>query len=63
MGQRWPVMKGNFFDIRVTKTNHPQAKSCGKTRISTGNTGGNIIHLFGGEQNPARFKIMEVSVW
>lgn len=56
-------MKGNFFEIRVTKTNHPQAKSCGKTRISTGNTGGNIIHLFGGEQNPARFKIMEVSVW
>jgi len=56
-------MKGIFFEFRKTKTIFPLVKRCNKTRVSTGNTGGNIIHLFGGEQNPARFKIMEVSVW
>ena len=56
-------MKGIFFEFRMTKTKYPRAKSCEETRISIGNTGGNIIHLFGGEQNPARFKIMDVSVW
>ena len=56
-------MKGIFSEFRMTKTNYPRAKSCDKTRVSTGNSGGNIIHLLGGEQNPARFEIMEVSVW
>ena len=55
-------MKGIFFEFRMTKTLYPRAKSCDKTRVSLGKSGGNIIHLLGGEQNP-RFKIMEVSVW
>ena len=56
-------MKGIFSRIRTTKTNFPRAKSYDKTRISIGKSGGSIIHLFGREQNPARFKIVEVSVW
>ena len=56
-------MKGIFSEIRTMKTNFPRAKSFDKTRISLGNSGGSIIHLFGREQNPARFKIVEVSVW
>ena len=34
-----------------------------KTLVSTGKFGGNIINLFGGEQNPARFENPEVSIW
>jgi len=56
-------MNGIFSKIRTTKTNFPQAKSCDKTRISIGKSGGSIIHLLGREQNPARFKIVEASVW
>ncbi len=56
-------MKGIFSEIRTMKTNFPRAKSCDKTRISIGKSGGSIIHLIGREQNPARFKIVEVSVW
>ncbi len=56
-------MKGIFSRIRTTKTNFPLAKNYDKTRISIGKVGGSIIHLFGREQNPARCKIMEVSVW
>ncbi len=56
-------MIGNFPIIRTTKTLFPRVKSYDKTRISLGESRGSIIHLLGREQNPARFKIMEVSVW
>ena len=56
-------MNGIFLVIRKTKTLFPRLKSCDKTRVSLGKSGGSIIHLLGREQNPARFKIMEVSVW
>ena len=56
-------MKANFSLIRTTKTLFPRVKSHDKTRISLGGYRGSIIHLLGREQNPARFKITEVSVW
>ena len=55
-------MKGIFFEFRMTKTNYPRAKSCDKTRFPQ-ETLEVILYNLGGEQNPARFKIMEVSVW
>jgi len=56
-------MNGIFFAIRKTKSPFPRVKNCNKTRVSLGKSGGSIIHLLGREQNPARFKILEVSVW
>jgi len=56
-------MKGIFCKNRPTKPNTPLGNYYDETYVSTGKFGGSIIHLFGREQNPARFKIMEVSVW
>ena len=56
-------MKGIFCKIRSTKPDTPLLNYYDKTYVSTGKFGGSIIHLFGREQIPARFEIMEVSVW
>ena len=48
---------------RTVCKNFPHHVENPKTLVSTGKFGGNIIHLFGGEQNPARLDDTGVNVW
>ena len=58
-----PVMKGNLIQMCVSMSFFPIQINSQKTSISIGVSGGSIIHLFGGEQNPARLNSVEVTIW
>ena len=56
-------MKGNLIQMCVSMSFFPIQINSQKTSISIGVSGGSIIHLFGGEQNPARLNSVEVTIW